>query len=138
MWGEDYCGETRTIDTHILTLRQKLGPYGDIIKTVLNVGYRLEVQDALSSGFGESVRYSSTRLEKTSYLARRLSDGSVLRLSVSRATIGLLVLGLLQPILFILAAMLILSALLARRLARRIVKPLNRLDLDHPLADDSA
>ena len=99
---------------------------------------RQEVQDALSSGFGESVRYSSTRLEKTTYLARRLSDGSVLRLSVSRATIGLLVLGLLQPILFILAAMLILSALLARRLARRIVEPLNRLDLDHPLADDTA
>ena len=45
VWGEDYCGETRTIDTHILTLRQKLGPYGDIIKTVRNVGYRLEVRD---------------------------------------------------------------------------------------------
>jgi two-component system, OmpR family, alkaline phosphatase synthesis response regulator PhoP len=45
VWGEDYCGETRTIDTHILTLRQKLGPYGDIIKTVRNVGYRLEARD---------------------------------------------------------------------------------------------
>ena len=42
VWGEDFCGETRTIDTHILTLRQKLGPYGDAIKTVRNVGYRLE------------------------------------------------------------------------------------------------
>ena len=42
VWGEDYVGETRTIDTHILTLRQKLGPYGNIIKTVRNVGYRLE------------------------------------------------------------------------------------------------
>ena len=42
VWGETYVGESRTIDTHILTLRQKLGPYGDCIKTVRNVGYRLE------------------------------------------------------------------------------------------------
>ena len=42
VWGEDFCGESRTIDTHILTLRQKLGPYGDAINTVRNVGYRLE------------------------------------------------------------------------------------------------
>ena len=42
VWGETYVGESRTIDTHILTLRQKLEPYGDCIKTVRNVGYRLE------------------------------------------------------------------------------------------------
>ena len=42
VWGETYFGESRTIDTHILTLRQKLGPYGDCIKTVRNVGYRFE------------------------------------------------------------------------------------------------
>ncbi len=42
VWGETYFGESRTIDTHILTLRQKLEPYGDCIKTVRNVGYRLE------------------------------------------------------------------------------------------------
>ena len=42
VWGETYFGESRTIDTNILTLRQKLGPYGDCIKTVRNVGYRLE------------------------------------------------------------------------------------------------
>lgn len=42
IWGMDYCGETRTVDMHIRTLRQKLGPYGEMIKTVRNVGYRLE------------------------------------------------------------------------------------------------
>ena len=42
VWGQDFYGETRTIDTHILTLRQKLGPYGGMIQTVRNVGYRLE------------------------------------------------------------------------------------------------
>lgn len=42
VWGTDYSGETRTVDTHILTLRQKLGPCGAMIETVRNVGYRLE------------------------------------------------------------------------------------------------
>ena len=43
IWGMDYCGETRTVDMHIRTLRQKLGSYGGLIQTVRNVGYRLEV-----------------------------------------------------------------------------------------------
>ena len=43
IWGTDYLGESRTVDMHIRTLRQKLGKYGDMIETVRNVGYRLEV-----------------------------------------------------------------------------------------------
>ena len=43
VWGMDYCGETRTVDMHIRTLRQKLGHCGEMIQTVRNVGYRLEV-----------------------------------------------------------------------------------------------
>lgn len=42
IWGMEYCGETRTVDMHIRTLRQKLGSYGAMIETVRNVGYRLE------------------------------------------------------------------------------------------------
>ena len=42
IWGFDYQGESRTLDMHIKTLRQKLGEYGSCIKTVRNVGYRLE------------------------------------------------------------------------------------------------
>lgn len=42
VWGTDYMGETRTIDMHIRTLRQKLGKCGESIKTVRNVGYRME------------------------------------------------------------------------------------------------
>lgn len=42
VWGTDYCGETRTVDMHIRTLRQKLGPYGERIETVRGVGYRME------------------------------------------------------------------------------------------------
>ena len=42
VWNTEYAGETRTVDMHIRTLRQKLGSYGHIIETVRNVGYRLE------------------------------------------------------------------------------------------------
>lgn len=45
IWGIDYCGETRTVDVHIRTLRQKLGPYGELIETVRGVGYRLEARE---------------------------------------------------------------------------------------------
>lgn len=43
VWGSDYVGESRTVDMHIRTLRQKLGSYGELIETVRNVGYRMEV-----------------------------------------------------------------------------------------------
>ena len=45
VWGSDYIGETRTVDMHIRTLRQKLGHYGDLIETVRNVGYRMEASE---------------------------------------------------------------------------------------------
>lgn len=98
---------------------------------------RTEIKQALKDGYGESIRYSSTLLEKTIYCAQRLTDGSVLRISVSRATIGVLMLGILQPILIVLIAALVLSSMLAKRLSKRIVEPLNSLDLEHPLDNDS-
>ena len=102
-----------------------------------NHGERDEVQQAMENGTGESVRYSTTFLEKTMYCAKRLSDGTVLRISRSHATVGVLLLGMLQPILVVLIAALVLSAIFARRLSRRIVEPLNNLDLDHPLENDA-
>ena len=233
VWGTDYCGETRTVDMHIRTLRQKLGACGEhnrhrarrrlpiggfemtkkIFRSIVLVAvcallaslllimgclydyftglqsqalrdeltfaasgvsqsgegyldtlsssqYRLtwiaadgtvlydtqadaasmenhasreEVQQALATGEGESSRYSQTLLEKTIYVAKRLPDGTVLRISVLRQTLAVLLLGMLQPVLVVALAAVILSALLARRLARRIVEPLNAIDLDHPL-----
>ena len=44
VWNAEYLGESRTVDMHIRTLRQKLGKYGHIIETVRNVGYRLEAR----------------------------------------------------------------------------------------------
>ena len=41
IWGYDFAGETRTVDVHIRTLRQKLGSAGTVIETVRGVGYRI-------------------------------------------------------------------------------------------------
>ena len=106
-------------------------------ETMENHAQRQEIQQALAVGEGESSRYSSTLLQKTVYYAQRLPDGTVLRLSAVRVTAGVLVLNMLQPILLVLAAALILSGVLAGRLARRITEPLNRLDLEHPLENDT-
>ena len=102
-----------------------------------NHAQRSEVQQALTEGRGQSTRYSATLLEKTMYYAKRLSDGSVLRISASRSTVGVLLLGLLQPALLVLVLALLLSAFLARRLSKSIVEPLNALDLEHPEENDT-
>lgn len=102
-----------------------------------NHASRAEVSQALATGTGESTRYSSTLMEKTMYYAQRLDDGTVLRISISRATVGMIAVGMIQPLLIVLIVELILSGLLARRLSRRIVDPLNSLDLEHPLDNDA-
>lgn len=102
-----------------------------------NHGDRAEVRQALAEGESAGVRYSQTLTERTLYCARRLTDGTVLRISVSQRTAFALAVGMLQPILLTLMLAAILSALLARRMAKSIVAPLNRLDLDRPLENDA-
>lgn len=98
---------------------------------------RAEVKEAMQNGEGESRRYSSTLMEKTIYYAKRLDDGTVLRISTNSATAGKLLLGMLRPIVIVLIAALVLSLIFADRLAKRIVEPLNALDLDRPLENDA-
>lgn len=98
---------------------------------------RAEVKEAMQNGEGESRRYSSTLMEKTIYYAKRLDDGTVLRISTSSATAGKLLLGMLRPIVIVLIAALVLSLIFADRLAKRIVEPLNGLNLDRPLENDA-
>lgn len=102
-----------------------------------NHAERSEVKDALKTGDGESTRYSATFMEKTVYRAKRLDDGSVLRISLASATVGLLAVGLIQPILFVALIALVLSIFLAKRLSKSIVAPLNDLDLEHPLDNET-
>ena len=138
--GTDYLAELHSDQYRITWLRAD----GVVIydtqadaETMENHAQRQEVRQALATGEGESSRYSSTLLQKTVYYARLLPDGTVLRLSAVRVTAGVLILNMLQPILLVLAAALILSGVLAGRLARRITEPLNRLDLEHPLENDT-
>ena len=98
---------------------------------------REEIKEALASGTGRSTRQSSTLTEQTIYEAIRLNDGTVLRISVSRATALVLVLGLLQPIAIVLVIAIALSAWLAHRMAKRVVEPLNKLDLDTPMENEA-
>ncbi|MDO4369870.1 MAG: ATP-binding protein [Clostridia bacterium] len=98
---------------------------------------REEIREALLTGTGSSTRQSATLTEQTIYEAVRLSDGSVLRISVSRATAVLLLLGMLQPICIVLVIAIAISAWIAHRIAKRVVEPLNRLNLDAPLENDA-
>ena len=138
--GTDYLKQLRSDQYRITWLRADGAVLYDTqadAESMENHAQRQEVQQALTTGEGESSRYSDTLLQKTVYYAKRLPDGTVLRLSAIRVTTGVLVLNMLQPILLVLAAALILSGVLASRLARRITEPLNRLDLEHPLENDT-
>ena len=104
--------------------------------TMENHASRQEIAQALKNGYGESRRYSDTRMEKTLYYALRLEDGSVVRLSVATSTVLNLVLGMAQPICLVLAGALVMSLILAGRISKKIVAPLNALDLEHPLDNE--
>ncbi len=104
--------------------------------TLENHSDREEIREALADGYGSSVRNSATLTEQTVYEALRLEDGSVLRMSVSRATGLVLVIGMLRPICVVLLVALGASAWLAYRMARRVVEPLNALNLEEPLEND--
>lgn len=101
-----------------------------------NHGDRLEIREAFAAGESSRVRYSDTWAQRTLYCARALNDGTVLRISIRQATVLALVLVMLQPIMLVGILAVILSAVLANRMAKRIVQPFNSLDLDHPLEND--
>ena len=94
---------------------------------------REEIRDALRTGYGESSRFSSTLLERQLYTAQRLPDGTILRLSITQATIWTLFLHFFLPFALVIPVLLGVSVLLASSLSSRLVQPLNRLNLDAPL-----
>lgn len=97
---------------------------------------REEVRQAVENGYGKSARYSETLTEKSLYSAKKLSDGSIVRLSVSQYSVLTLFLGMLRPVLIIALLAVVLALLLAYRLSKKIVTPLNRLNLDAPLSNE--
>ncbi len=138
--GEDFLHEARS-DRYRLTW---IAADGSVLydteagaAALENHADREEIRQALETGEGESVRDSATLLQKTRYIAFRLSDGTVLRIAADHASVWRLLLRLLAPTLAVALLALVLSAVLASCLARRIVAPINALDLEHPLDNDT-
>ena len=97
---------------------------------------REEIQEAFETGRGSAVRTSATLTEQTFYEAQKLKDGTVLRISTSQESAWSLMIGMLWPVILIAALAIALSSILARRMAKKIVEPLNKLDLEQPLKND--
>ncbi len=102
------------------------------VSKMKNHSDRTEFQKAEKYGAGESSRYSDTLSEKTIYYALRLKDGTVLRVSGTQDSVLALVENLIFPLCGLLCLMLILSGIMASAISKRIVKPINELDLESP------
>ena len=133
--GEDYLNGLRPENYRITWV----SPEGNVLfdseadaATMQNHLERAEIKQALEEGFGEATRHSYTLAEQQFYAAKRLPDGSVLRMSIAQLSAGTLLLGFAPPICFIILAVLIISLILASRIAKTIVKPINEIDLEHP------
>lgn len=98
---------------------------------------REEFIEALETGFGKSSRYSSTLTERMLYCAQKLADGTVIRTAYPQSTVFMLFLGMLPPLCIVFIISIALSGLLAYRLSRQIVQPLNAIDLDKPLENET-
>lgn len=106
-------------------------------KTIDNHANRVEFQEAQETGSGSSVRYSDTLLQKTVYYAKKLDNGNVLRVSTTQYSIVSVLIGLMQPILVVLAITLLLSFFLSSRVAKSVIRPINEIDLEHPENSDT-
>lgn len=96
---------------------------------------REEIKEALDEGYGESLRYSSTLMESTLYSAQRLSDGSIIRLSIAQSSVGLVFRGIVIPVIIVVICALVMSLVLAFGLSKRIINPLNDINLNEPLSN---
>ena len=97
-----------------------------------NHAQRQEIRQALLGGSGSAARYSDTLAQKTLYYALRLSDGTVVRVADTQYTVWAMVLQAAQPVALVMLLAAVLALVLASRVARQLVAPINRLDLDAP------
>lgn len=105
--------------------------------TMENHSSREEFKKAMNEGEGSSIRYSSTMLQQNIYYAVKLNDNTILRIAETYDSVLSLTLRLLTPILWIYILAIAISGFLANYLAQRISKPINEIDLDHPLSKQS-
>ena len=138
--GIDFINNFNEKDKRITLISQDGTVLADTYANVGELGNhanRNEIDDALKNGSGTSSRYSDTLLEKTLYYAKKLDDGTILRVSTIQNSIVTILLGILQPLIFIVILALILSLFLSRRVSKLIIKPINELDLDNPAANET-
>lgn len=107
------------------------------VATMGNHLERKEVKSALESGVGESKRYSETLLEQHYYYALKLDNGDILRISATENSVLMMIVGMLQPFAFVIIVMIILSAVFASRSAKKIVAPINEINIENPLENDT-
>lgn len=93
---------------------------------------RIEVISAITDGYGKSSRHSDTLGIKMIYIASRLDDGNILRLSTPASDITNMITSALYPIISMAALGIVVSAILAGITAGNIVKPINDIDLEKP------
>lgn len=101
-----------------------------------NHGNREEIKEAFADGEGSSIRYSKTISEKTIYYAVLLDDGSVIRVSSTQYTIWNLIIRMIQPLMLITIVVLVIAFLMATTISKKIVQPINEIDLEHPDIDE--
>ncbi|HGD5868683.1 TPA: ATP-binding protein [Streptococcus agalactiae] len=138
--GKDYFENLKTSNVRITWVDNKgqlLYDTQSDAKHMKNHANRQEIKEAIKSGYGESTRWSATLTEKSIYAAQRLNNGTIVRLSVAQQTIFYLLLGMMSPLAIIILLAIILSVLIARYIAKKVSEPLNNIDLDHPLSNDS-
>lgn len=105
-------------------------------ETLENHSGREEIREAMETGEGSDARMSGTLMRRTAYYARRLADGTALRIATDQVTALALLLWMSQAILLLVVLATVVSWILADRLARQAVKPINDLDLDDPLSNN--
>ena len=98
---------------------------------------RTEIAEAIQDGTGQSAHFSETLLERNLYYAVRMEDGTVLRVSCTQSSAMALLLMMIWPILGVALGVMVLCVLLAFRLARHLVEPINQIDLDRPMVDET-
>ena len=98
---------------------------------------RKEVKEAMEKGVGTSRRHSPTLMENTIYEAKLLSDQTILRISMNQKSVLALLWGVIQPFGIILLFAVGIAYFIADRLSKQIIEPLDSIDLEHPLREDS-
>ena len=131
--GENVSNRITLIDTDGTVLYDNYAEENDMT----NHMSRPEVADAAANGTGEAVRYSNTVGEKTYYYAVRLSDGTIVRIANTSKTVYGVIRNAVGWIILISILVLIVAVVIAYLLSRSIIKPINNLNIDSPLSNNT-